>query len=43
MGETLAVLCWACWAADDAMRRFLVDGDDLAARHLPVLGRAGLV
>ncbi len=40
--ETLAVLCWACWAADDAMRRFLVDGYDLAARHLPVLGKVGL-
>ncbi len=40
--ETLAVLCWSCWAADDAMRRFLVDGDDLAARHAPLLARVGL-
>lgn len=40
--ETLAVLCWSCWAADDAMRRFLVDGDDLAAQHVPLMARVGL-
>lgn len=40
--ETLAVLCWSSWAADDAMRRFLVDGDDLAARHVPLMARVGL-
>ncbi len=40
--EALALLCWACWAADDAMRRFLVDGDDIAARHIPIMARLGL-
>lgn len=40
--ETLAALCWSCWAADDAMRRFLVDGDDLSARHEPLMARIGL-
>lgn len=40
--EALALLCWSCWAADDAMRRFLVDGDDLAQRHDTLLGQIGL-
>jgi hypothetical protein len=40
--EALALLCWSCWAADDAMRRFLVDGDALAARHGPLMARIGL-
>ncbi len=40
--EALALLCWACWAADDAMRRFLVAGDDIAARHIPLMARIGL-
>jgi hypothetical protein len=41
--ETLAVLCWCCWAADDALRRFLVDGDAMSARHVPLMARVGLV
>lgn len=40
--EALALLCWACWAADDAMRRFLVDGDDIAARHAAMMTKVGL-
>jgi hypothetical protein len=40
--EALAVLCWACWAADDAMRRFLVNGDDIAARHASMMAKVGL-
>lgn len=40
--EALALLCWSCWAADDAMRRFLIDGDTLAARHRPLMARIGL-
>lgn len=40
--EALALLCWSCWAVDDAMRRFLVDGDELAARHGPLMARIGL-
>lgn len=40
--ETLAVLIWACSDVDDAMRRFLVDGDDIAERHLAIMARVGL-
>jgi hypothetical protein len=40
--EALAVVCWSCWAADDAMRRFLNDGDDLAARHAAIMAKIGL-
>lgn len=40
--EALGLLCWSCWAADDAMLRFLVDGQDLARRHVALLARVGL-
>ena len=40
--ETALLLAWACWAADDAMLRFLDDGLDLAARHLPLFAALGL-
>lgn len=40
--ETLAVLAWACWAADDALLRF-VDGDDgIHAPHAELLASIGL-
>jgi hypothetical protein len=40
--ETLAVLAWSCWAADDALSRF-VDGDpNVHVRHAKLLARIGL-
>lgn len=41
--EALALVCWGCWAADDAMRRFLPDGDDRARRHVHILASVGIV
>jgi len=40
--ETALLLTSACWAADDAVLRFLTDGDDLSARHRPLLTTLGL-
>lgn len=40
--EVLAMVCWSCWAADDALRRFLVDGEGIAARHVPLMAKVGL-
>ena len=40
--EVLLTLVWACWAADDAMDEFLVDGQ-LAARHEPLTAPLGFV
>jgi hypothetical protein len=40
--ETAAMLCWSCWAADDAMRRLLEGGTDRADRHVEPLARVGL-
>lgn len=40
--ETAALLCWSCWAAEDAMLRFLQDSGDLPARHAALLARIGL-
>lgn len=40
--EALGLLCWSCWAADDAMLRFLIDGQDLAGRHVALLAKVGL-
>lgn len=40
--ETAALLCWSCWAAEDAMVRFLYDGADLAGRQAALLARVGL-
>lgn len=41
--ETTALLNWSCWAADDAMTRFLADGADLLARQISLLTRVGFV
>jgi hypothetical protein len=41
--ETLMLVSWSCWAADDAMRRFLSDDHDPAARHVALLASLGLV
>ncbi len=40
--ETAALLCWSCWAAEDAMLRFLDDGIDLSTRQAALLARIGL-
>ncbi len=40
--ETAALLCWSCWAAEDAMLRFLLDGKGLAGRQAGLLARIGL-
>lgn len=41
--ETTALLNWSCWAADDAMTRFLADGADLLDRQIALLTRIGFV
>lgn len=40
--ETALLLCWACWAAEDATARFLEDGSDLATRQVEILAALGL-
>lgn len=40
--QTAALLCWSCWAAEDAMLRFLDDGSHLAARQVELLARINL-
>lgn len=40
--EYAALLSWSCWAADDAMLRFLEDGADLADRQVELLARIGI-
>lgn len=40
--ESLALLCWSCWTADDAMLRFVVGGEATTARHAPLMARVGL-
>jgi hypothetical protein len=39
--EALALLGWSCWAVDDAMRRFLFQGDEFAAMHVSLMARIG--
>ena len=40
--EYSALLTWSCWAAEDAMLRFLEDGKDLAERQVALLAKIGL-
>ncbi|UJH70442.1 DUF5677 domain-containing protein [Ornithinimicrobium sp. INDO-MA30-4] len=40
--ETALLLCWSCWAAEDAMVRFLEDGSDLATRQIEIMATVGL-
>lgn len=40
--EYAALLSWSCWAAEDAMLRFLEDGRDLVERQVALLARIGI-
>jgi hypothetical protein len=40
--ETLAVLAWSCWAADDALGRFVEEPPASLVRHAELMSRIGL-
>jgi len=40
--ETAVLLCWSCWAAEEALTRFLEDGADLVQQQVSLLGRIGV-